>query len=99
MIVLADRLQAQHRVRFKAIVQHRLQHDSARKMLSARMNVNGRPNSDVIRPVANAIDLVRVLRDVWTIDFGASMAVEDAAKYEMPFEFVKVTVYPERRKR
>jgi hypothetical protein len=26
------------------------------------------------------------------------MAVEDAAKYEMPFEFVKVTVYPERRK-
>ena len=71
--------------------------DTARKMLSAPVNVNGRPNSDVVRPVANAIDLVRAFRNVSTIDFGADISVTEAAKYEMPFEYVKAHVYPDRR--
>ncbi len=72
--------------------------DTARKMLSAPRNVNGRPNSDVVRPVANAIDLIRGFRDAWTIDFGGEMTLEEAAKYGMPFEFAKAHVYPERKK-
>src|SRR6185437_9352281 len=36
-----------------------IDNDVAHKMLSAPTNVNGRPNSDVVRPVVSAIDLVR----------------------------------------
>jgi hypothetical protein len=56
------------------------------------MNVNGRPNSDVIRPVASAVDLVRHSRGKWTIDFGV-MSFDQAVLYEMPFEYVKEQVY------
>ncbi len=42
----------------------------AHTMLAEPSNVNGRPNSDVIRPVASAVDLVRRSRGKWTIDFG-----------------------------
>ena len=72
--------------------------ETARKMLSAPINVNGRPNADVVRPVANAIDLVRHLRNVWTIDFGGDTTAEEAAKYEMPFQFVHANIYPIRQK-
>jgi hypothetical protein len=44
--------------------------DVAQGMLRAPLNVNGRPNSDVVRPVASGIDLVQRSRGLWTIDFG-----------------------------
>ena len=69
----------------------------ARKMLQAPLNVNGRPNSDVVRPVANAIDLVRSFRNAWTIDFGPDMPLGEASKYELPFEYVKARVLPTRK--
>lgn len=71
--------------------------DVAEKMLSTSPNINGRPNSDVIRPVVSAIDLTRRSRNMWTIDFGL-MSLEKAAQYEMPFEYVKKHVYPIRSK-
>jgi hypothetical protein len=67
--------------------------DVAEKMLAAPINVNGRPNSDVIRPVASAVDLTRRSRGKWTIDFGL-MPVEQAAPYELPFEYAQEYVYP-----
>lgn len=70
---------------------------TAHKMLALPLNVNGRPNSDVVRPVASGADLVRVSRNVWTIDFGTEMTEEQAAQYEAPFEHVKATVYPMRK--
>jgi type II restriction/modification system DNA methylase subunit YeeA len=48
--------------------------------------------------VASAIDLVRGSRNVWTIDFGTDRSIEEAAMYEMPFEYIKNKVYPERVK-
>jgi type II restriction/modification system DNA methylase subunit YeeA len=69
---------------------------TAAEMLNAPSNINNRPNSDVVRPVASGIDLVKRSREVWTIDFGTSMTEADAALYEMPFEYVKRHVYPER---
>ncbi len=69
--------------------------NTARKMLSTAKNVNGRPNSDVVRIVVSAADLVQGSRGKWTIDF-ALMPIEEAAQYEMPFEYVKRTVYPVR---
>ncbi len=74
-----------------------IDHETAHGMLTAPLNVNRRPNSDVVRPVASAVDLVRRSRNFWTIDFGTDMAEEQAAQYEMPFEYVKAKVYPERK--
>ncbi|WP_129671404.1 DNA methyltransferase [Candidatus Chloroploca sp. Khr17] len=69
--------------------------DTAVHMLSAPLNPNGRPNSDVIRPVASAIDLVQRHRGKWTIDFGL-LSQDEAALYEAPFEYVRTHVYPVR---
>ncbi len=74
-----------------------IDHETARRMLTAPLNVNGRPNSDVVRPVASGVDLVRGSRNVWTIDFGTDRTIEQAEQYEMPFEHVKANVYPERK--
>ena len=62
--------------------------DTAQQMLLSPTNVNGRPNSDVVRPVASGIDLVQRPREFWTIDFGL-MSLQEAAQYERPFEYVK----------
>jgi hypothetical protein len=69
----------------------------AAEMLSAPLNVNKRPNSDVVRPVASAVDLVQNCRRVWTIDFGL-MSKSEAACYETPFEYVRRIVYPVRKR-
>jgi type II restriction/modification system DNA methylase subunit YeeA len=61
-------------------------------------NPNGRPNSDVIVPWINGLDVTRRNRNVWIIDFGTARAEADAALYEAPFEFVRQHVYPERQK-
>jgi type II restriction/modification system DNA methylase subunit YeeA len=60
-------------------------------------NIHGRPNSDVVRPVISGIDIVRSPRSFWTIDFGL-MPLEEAANYEMPFEYAKKNIFPVRSK-
>jgi len=69
----------------------------AHKMLAATGNPNGRMNSDVVRPVISAIDLVQNPRGKWTIDF-ALLPIKQAAAYEMPFEYIRKVVYPIRSK-
>jgi len=70
--------------------------DLARRMVMAPVNPNGRPNSDVVRPVASAIDLVQRPRGFWTIDFPPGTTEKQAAMYEAPFEYVKKHVLPVR---
>ena len=70
--------------------------DLARQMLAATGNPNGRPNSDVVRPWANSLDITRRPRDMWIIDFGVGTPEEDAALYEMPFEYIREHVKPVR---
>jgi hypothetical protein len=70
---------------------------TAQAMLAAPLNVNGRPNSDVVRPVLNAADLVKKSRNMWTVDFGL-MPQDEAAQYELPFEWLRRYVYPIRSK-
>jgi len=65
----------------------------ARLMLDAPLNINGRPNSDVVRPVASGVDLVQATRSMWTIDF-ATLPADKAAEYELPFEYVNTHVRP-----
>jgi type II restriction/modification system DNA methylase subunit YeeA len=68
----------------------------ARRFLAQPLNPNGRPNTDVIKPFVNGLDITRRSRDVWIIDFGVRTALEDAAMYESPFEYVRQHVYPVR---
>lgn len=57
-------------------------------------NPHGLPNSDVIRPICNAIDITRRSRNQWNIDFGVDKGVEDSALYELPYEHVVRVVKP-----
>jgi len=70
--------------------------DLAAQMLAAPSNPNGRPNSDVVRPWANGMDIAQRPRGMWIIDFGVNMPEDVAALYEVPFEYVRKHVKPER---
>lgn len=68
----------------------------AEKMLRAPLNPNGRPNSDVVLPWVNGLDVNGRLRGMSIIDFGVNMPEADAALYELPFEHVVRDVKPAR---
>jgi type II restriction/modification system DNA methylase subunit YeeA len=68
----------------------------AEEMLAAIGNPNGSPNSDVVRPWVNGLDITRRPRDFHIVDFGTNMSLEDAALYEAPFEHVNKHVRPAR---
>ena len=59
-------------------------------------NIHGKPNSDVLKPWLVGRDINQVSRNMWIIDFGTDMTEAEAALYEMPFEYVRSVVKPER---
>jgi type II restriction/modification system DNA methylase subunit YeeA len=61
-------------------------------------NPHGKPNSDVIVPWVNGLDVTRRPRSVFILDFGLSRTEDDCAKYQMPFSHVCDHVRPERVK-
>jgi type II restriction/modification system DNA methylase subunit YeeA len=63
-------------------------------MLSSE-NASGRVNSDVVVPVLNAADIMRISRNYWTIDF-RQMPLDEASLYERPFNYVSHKVHSER---
>ena len=71
--------------------------DRARVWLGEPANPNGRPNSDVLGPWMNGMDVTRRPADKWIVDFGWSMVQEEAALYEAPFQHAKEHVYPMRQ--
>ncbi|HLJ80749.1 MAG TPA: DNA methyltransferase, partial [Ktedonobacterales bacterium] len=68
----------------------------ARKLLAAPLNPNGRPNSDVVYPWVNGMDITRRPRGMFIVDFGVEMPLAQAALYEAPFALVERLVKPER---
>jgi hypothetical protein len=70
--------------------------DLARAWLNEPLNPNGRPNSDVLRPWINGLDVTRRPRDMWIVDFGWTMNEDEAALYEAPFAYVAEHVKPVR---
>jgi type II restriction/modification system DNA methylase subunit YeeA len=72
--------------------------DLARRWLQLPLNPNGRPNSDVLRPWINGMDLTRRSANKWIIDFGWEMDEREAALYETPFAYCLVNVKPDRDK-
>lgn len=67
----------------------------AKEMLVAH-NPHGKPNSDVVRPWANGLDVTRTPQGMWIIDFSPGMTEEQAALYERPFEYIREHVKPMR---
>jgi len=58
-------------------------------------NPNGRPNSDVVRPIYNGSDITRRWAGNWVVDFGG-MEQAEAADYLAPFAHVEQHVRPTR---
>ena len=61
-------------------------------------NPHGRPNSDVVVPWVNGMDLVQRPKGKWIIDFGVGMPADFAARYEGAFQYLWTEVKPEREK-
>ncbi|GAB5606338.1 class I SAM-dependent DNA methyltransferase [Sideroxyarcus sp. TK5] len=57
-------------------------------------NPNGKPNSEVVRPLCNAMNITRRPSDTWIVDFGTKMSEQDAALFEAPFAYVVEHVKP-----
>ncbi len=72
--------------------------ETVREWLQAPTNVNKLPNSDVLKQLVTATDIVRRPTDRWIIDFGASSSVGDAACFEQPFSYAEAHVKPYRTK-
>jgi len=70
--------------------------DLARKWLLASGNPNCRPNSDVVKPWVNGLDITRRPRDMWIVDFGTHMQHQEAMLYELPYQYVLANVKPAR---
>ncbi|MGP8251104.1 MAG: class I SAM-dependent DNA methyltransferase [Terracidiphilus sp.] len=68
----------------------------ARKMLKAPMNPNGKLNSEVVHPWANAFDVTHRNRGRYIIDFGIDTPEADAAYFELPFDYAREHVHPKR---
>ena len=67
----------------------------ARAWLQLPTNPNGLTNRLVLRPLRNAMDLVRRSRDAWIIDF-RKMQEQEAALFEAPFEYARFHIKPYR---
>jgi len=72
--------------------------EQAREWLKAPRNPNGRPNSDVLKPWLNGMDITRRSAGKWIVDFGWKMTREEAALYEAPFAYIQGHVKPIRQK-
>ena len=72
--------------------------EQARDWLRAPANPNGKPNSDVLRPWMNGMDMTRRPADKWIVDFGWDMVREEAALYEAPYRHAQEHVYPMRQR-
>ena len=68
----------------------------AREWLRLPANPNGRPNSDVLKPWINGMDVTRRPAGKWIIDFGWEMTQGEAALYEAPFAYAVENIRPTR---
>ena len=69
----------------------------AREWLCLPANPNGRPNSDVLKPWVNGMDLTRRPSGKWIVDFGHEIEESQAALYEAPFAHIEEYVKPNRQ--
>ena len=95
----ARRLNENHNISFMADTKggsFDISQELALIMLESK-NISGRKNQDVVRPWVNGLDIVRYPRNMWIVDFGTHMSIDEAQLYEMPFQYVKEHVFPKRQ--
>ena len=61
-------------------------------------NPHSQPNSSVLKPIYNGSDITGRWCGNWVIDFGARMPENDAAMFELPFQYITQHVLPDRVK-
>jgi len=71
---------------------------AAEEILASSGNPNSRPNSDVVKPWANGLDITQRPRKMSIIDFGIDTPLDVASLYEKPLEYVRKHVKPMRDK-
>ena len=72
--------------------------ESKQLLLESHINRNGRRNSDVVKRWINGQDITHAYAPYWIIDFGIDVPVEQAAEYELPFQYVVQNVRPVRER-
>jgi len=60
-------------------------------------NPHGRSNTKILHPYWNAKDVVNRPRDVWIVDFGIKSTVDEASRFEAPFEYLERAIQSERQ--
>ena len=70
--------------------------EAGERMRAAPLNVNGRPNTDVVHPFASAADLAGRSAGRYVVNFDLDTTEAAAAQYEQPFEYLKAQVKPYR---
>jgi hypothetical protein len=68
-----------------------------RRLQADANNPNGRPNTDVLKVRKTGRDIMHSAPDSYVVDFGVNMAMEEASRYLLPFEYVKKHVFPMRK--
>ncbi|WP_415163175.1 type IIL restriction-modification enzyme MmeI [Ottowia sp.] len=94
-VTQAERLAANARVSSQGAVlvgPFEVTAEQAREWLK-QPNPNGRPSSDVLRPLSNGKDITSRSRQMWVVDFNR-MEQADACLYEHPFRHVELFVKP-----
>jgi type II restriction/modification system DNA methylase subunit YeeA len=71
---------------------------TARAWLAEPRNPNGMPNSQVLSPWVNTLDVVRRPLDRWIVDFGPRMEERRAEMFLSPFKHVRENVFVHREK-
>jgi hypothetical protein len=70
--------------------------EDAERLLRIPLNLNGRSNSDVMRPWMNALDVARQPRGMTSSILVPSMTEAEAALHEGPFVYLKRYVKSQR---
>lgn len=69
---------------------------SGLRMIAESGNPNLKPNSDVLRPVLNALEITKGAERRWLVSFPPEWTLEDAAAYAAPMDVVRQCVLPVR---
>ena len=91
--VLKENLEIQHEADKKG-APFDIKWDQARAILSTPA-ISSAKQYQACRPWCNGMDLAQRSRAMWIVDFGTDMAVEDAAKFDAAFEYVRKSVAPQ----
>ncbi|HEX5736031.1 MAG TPA: DNA methyltransferase [Blastocatellia bacterium] len=96
-VTTAKQLKENFKIAFQGPVKvgkFEIENDLATKFLLSP-NPHSRPNSDILFLWVNGLDITKRPRSYWIIDFG-SASLEQASKYQEPFEYVQHFIKPDR---